>query len=112
MERKRDRLIDQPGFAQKLRDRRRAKTARLLRQRLSRGMLRAPFERLEERHLLATINWDGGGDGTSWQDPLNWDIDTLPSSVDEVVIEDATPHSFLHATLLHPTMTLKEPNAV
>jgi hypothetical protein len=25
-----------------------------------------------------TINWDNGGDGTAWTDPLNWDCNCLP----------------------------------
>ena len=25
-----------------------------------------------------TINWDSGGDGTTWTDPLNWDCNCLP----------------------------------
>jgi fibronectin-binding autotransporter adhesin len=33
----------------------------------------------------ATLNWDGGGDGVSWSDPLNWDTDTLPSAADLAV---------------------------
>jgi hypothetical protein len=46
-----------------------------------------PFgvEVLEQRLLLA-VNWDGGGDGTSWTDPLNWSGDQLPSAMDDVRI--------------------------
>jgi hypothetical protein len=44
------------------------------------------LERLEERAMLATVLWDGGGNGTSWNDPLNWDGDALPTAADDVVI--------------------------
>jgi ELWxxDGT repeat protein len=30
--------------------------------------------------------WDGGGDGASWSDPLNWSDNTLPTASDDVVI--------------------------
>ena len=33
-----------------------------------------------------TVDWDGGGDGTSWFDELNWKGDTLPADGDEVSI--------------------------
>ena len=32
------------------------------------------------------VQWDGGGDGTSWSDQANWSNDTLPGSGDDVVI--------------------------
>ena len=32
------------------------------------------------------IEWDGGGDGLSWNDPLNWVGDTLPTDGDAVAI--------------------------
>ena len=44
------------------------------------------WEQLEERCMLAAIDFDGGGDGSSWHDPLNWSTDTLPGSVDDVTI--------------------------
>jgi hypothetical protein len=40
-------------------------------------------------HLpAALITWDGGGDGTTWQDPANWDGDVVPTEIDDVVIDD------------------------
>ena len=30
--------------------------------------------------------WDGGGDGTTWSDAVNWDANTLPISSDSVII--------------------------
>ncbi len=35
----------------------------------------------------ATVLWDGGGNGTSWTDPLNWVGDALPQAGDDVVID-------------------------
>ena len=32
------------------------------------------------------VYWDGGGDGVSWHDPLNWSGDNLPGPSDEVRI--------------------------
>ncbi|YCM46201.1 CARDB domain-containing protein [Verrucomicrobiaceae bacterium 227] len=37
----------------------------------------------------ATVNWDGGGDGTSWTDAANWVGDVLPADGDDVVIDVA-----------------------
>ncbi len=47
----------------------------------------ASFEQLEDRRVLATVAWDGGGDGATWHDALNWDGDTLPGQFDDVVID-------------------------
>ena len=33
-----------------------------------------------------TIQWDGGGDGVNWSDPLNWDSNNIPSVTDDVFI--------------------------
>ena len=47
-------------------------------------------EMLETRALLAAVVWDGfgdgDGDGTSWNDPLNWVGDELPVATDDVMI--------------------------
>jgi len=47
-------------------------------------------EVLEQRILLATVSWDGGGDGSSWHDRFNWVDDALPSAQDDVAISIAT----------------------
>ena len=39
------------------------------------------------RFLLAALHWDGGGDGVSWNDPLNWSGDVLPGANDDVSID-------------------------
>lgn len=38
--------------------------------------------------VLNTLTWDGGGDGSSWHDPQNWDTDTVPGDGDGVIIPD------------------------
>lgn len=35
--------------------------------------------------LSAQYTWDGGGDGTSWNDAMNWDRDEVPA-LDSMVI--------------------------
>src|SRR6187431_2447721 len=51
---------------------------------------RVPFqmEQLEDRRVLATVNWDGGlsGTGTDWGTAANWVGDVLPGSTDDAVI--------------------------
>ena len=48
---------------------------------------RPALEMLEDRRLLAIIAWDGGGDGTSWNQAANWDGDVLPGADDDVIID-------------------------
>jgi hypothetical protein len=43
-------------------------------------------ETLEDRVMLASVVWDGGGDGVNWTDESNWDTDQLPGFQDDVVI--------------------------
>ena len=33
------------------------------------------------------VQWDGGGDGTSWNDPYNWSNDTVPNVTNDVLID-------------------------
>ena len=44
------------------------------------------LETLEPRQLLAASIWDGGGDGRSWLDHLNWADDTVPPTGADVTI--------------------------
>jgi hypothetical protein len=37
--------------------------------------------------MLLTVDWDGGGDGVNWTDPINWNGNALPGSSDDVVID-------------------------
>jgi ELWxxDGT repeat protein len=41
------------------------------------------------------FTWDGGGDGVSWSDPLNWSQDRLPGADDHVVISVPTSPNIL-----------------
>ncbi|MBL8483215.1 MAG: DUF4347 domain-containing protein, partial [Rhodocyclaceae bacterium] len=43
----------------------------------------------EYPRLLANVSWDGGGDGVSWSDPLNWSNNLLPGAGDDVSIAAA-----------------------
>ena len=36
------------------------------------------------------VTWDGGGDGVSWHDPLNWSNDSVPVATNDVLIAPAT----------------------
>lgn len=38
----------------------------------------------------AEIKWDGGGDGSSFNDPANWDTDTVPTATDVAEIDSLT----------------------
>ena len=58
--------------------------------------VRSTCEHLEQRHLLAAVSWDGGGNGTSWTDPLNWSTNALPGVDDDVTID----------VVSNPTITL------
>ena len=51
--------------------------------------LRPALEMLEDRRMLAIVAWDGGGDGTSWDQAINWDGDVLPGIDDDVIIDVA-----------------------
>ena len=39
--------------------------------------------------VALSVLWDGGGDGVSWSDPLNWSGDALPGAGDDVIINIA-----------------------
>jgi hypothetical protein len=47
----------------------------------------------------ATVSWDGGGDGVSWNDPANWSANQLPGRGDTVTV----PGAFAGVTILHAT---------
>jgi len=36
--------------------------------------------------FASPVSWDGGGDGTDWFDPDNWDSDALPLGSDDITI--------------------------
>lgn len=39
------------------------------------------------RASAQTITWDGGGDGTSWTDPANWNPNRIPNATDDVLLD-------------------------
>ncbi len=47
-------------------------------------------ERLEGRYLLASVAWNGGGDGRNGSDPLNWPTESIPLGEDDVAIAPAS----------------------
>ncbi|NLF72355.1 MAG: hypothetical protein GX575_25245, partial [Candidatus Anammoximicrobium sp.] len=56
------------------------------------------METLEDRRLLATYVWDGGGGDALWSNLANWDVSgsnptALPSSADTVTFQGATPQT-------------------
>jgi hypothetical protein len=44
-----------------------------------------------------SVVWDGGGDGSSWDDPLNWSGDELPGPDDDVVIDVSGDVTVVHS---------------
>ncbi len=48
---------------------------------------RPALEHLEGRCTPAVVAWDGGGDGQSWLDPLNWSGDALPGPADDTWLD-------------------------
>jgi len=55
----------------------------------AKGIRQLLLEQLEDRSLLTLVFWDAGGDGVNWTDPLNWSVDSLPGSNDDVQIDVA-----------------------
>lgn len=53
---------------------------------------------LEHRVLLAVVNWDGGGDGTTLTQAQNWAGDVLPGTGDDAVINVAGTPTITHAS--------------
>ena len=43
-------------------------------------------ESLESRRLFAAVHWDGGGNGSDWSDPINWNTNQVPTANDDVTI--------------------------
>ena len=46
---------------------------------------RPTFERLEDRSLLATFTWDGGGGNANWATSANWVGDIAPPAGSDLV---------------------------
>lgn len=47
---------------------------------------------------MLSVNWDGGGDGSSWSDPLNWSSNLLPGAADDVIIDVPAAISVTYAS--------------
>src|SRR5205823_8433383 len=60
--------------------------AQLRRRRKGQHPVRPAFEWLERRCLLS-VTWDGGGGNSDWNNPLNWNPDTVPGPQDTAVID-------------------------
>lgn len=52
----------------------------------------------------AQILWDGGGDGTSWNDPANWDGDVIPGATD---VADLPLDAVITGTVTTPPLQVK-----
>ncbi|MFK8113075.1 MAG: dockerin type I domain-containing protein [Rubripirellula sp.] len=50
---------------------------------------RLRLESLESRRVLASVLWDGGGDGVSWLDPGNWENDAIPGELDDAIVTNS-----------------------
>src|SRR5262245_59701145 len=61
------------------------------------GSFRPGTELLEDRLVLSTVSWDGGGGNFDWNNALNWSTDALPGVADDVVINAATASPITHA---------------
>ncbi len=94
----------------------RAKSSRAKRQsrrrRLFASHRRPRVELLEDRRVLATFAWDGGGDGVSWGDPLNWDNDSLPGPADDAVINVAGDITIDHSANFTTIRSLQSSEAI
>jgi len=62
--------------------------------------------------FAATVTWDGGGDGISWSDPLNWSLDTLPTNLDDVTITGSASVSLDIDFVVDSSLTILEGNSL
>lgn len=59
-----------------------------------------------------TLVWDGGGDGTSWHDPQNWDLDRIPNASDRVEIDVSENITVVHSSGNTTVLALHSANNV
>ena len=45
-----------------------------------------------------TVSWDGGGDGTSWHDPLNWSDNKVPAATNDVLVTVTGSVTVVHSS--------------
>ncbi len=55
------------------------------------------------------VTWDGGGDGFSWTDPLNWDTNNLPIGNADVTIDPVGAITIQLGSGVHDVFTLSMP---
>ncbi|MEQ8787638.1 MAG: Ig-like domain-containing protein [Pirellulaceae bacterium] len=67
------------------------------------------FEILEDRSLLASVVWDGGGDGLNWSDAENWVGDLAPDTGDDVTIASSAPVTLDVNGVILDSFTLNSP---
>ena len=71
---------------------------------------RSFFETLEDRSLMATLTWDGGGAADNFNDPLNWDnagANQLPVSNDTLVFSGIAPATITNDIAAGTTFALQ-----
>lgn len=56
--------------------------------------------------FAAAVSWDGGGDGTSWEDAANWNPDGVPTASDDVTINVGGTPTIDHSTGSHSVNSL------
>jgi hypothetical protein len=66
---------------------------------------RLQLEELEAIVVPATLIWDGGGDGTNWSDPNNWDQDQTPTAGDAAILNTGAQVTVGTATASSVTVT-------
>src|ERR1041385_6867108 len=68
------------------------------------GVLLAMAAVCSRSAFCATVTWDAGGGDGNWSNPLNWSGDSLPTSSDDVVIDNSTS---VDTVLLDQNATVK-----
>jgi hypothetical protein len=70
------------------------------------------LETLEDRRLLALVNWTGGGGDLLWSNPLNWSTSQLPGIEDDVVINAPSGVTVSHNNGASTIKSLASSNSV
>lgn len=59
------------------------------------------YEGLEERALLATVVWDGGGANNLWDNDANWVGDVAPQPTDDIVFPESASQKTVSVSSLY-----------
>ncbi|MCA9226941.1 MAG: autotransporter-associated beta strand repeat-containing protein, partial [Planctomycetales bacterium] len=59
---------------------------------IQRRRRRLLFESLEDRRMLASRVWDGGGTDNNWSTAANWQGDVAPLAGDDLIFPDSAAH--------------------